>query len=40
MLSAGAHFEVEPHLIAKAPSHDSWMAFFCDSEEDCAGLDV
>ena len=28
----GVHFEAKPHLIAKLESHDLWMAFFRDSE--------
>ena len=30
--SRGARFEGEPHLIAKMPDHDLWMAFGRDSE--------
>src|ERR1700724_1367026 len=26
--SRGGAFEAEPHLIAKMPDHDLWMAFF------------
>ena len=28
----GAHVLGEPHLIAKMPDHELWMAFFRDSE--------
>jgi methylmalonyl-CoA/ethylmalonyl-CoA epimerase len=28
----GVSFESEPHLIARMPDHDLWMAFFRDSE--------
>jgi methylmalonyl-CoA/ethylmalonyl-CoA epimerase len=28
----GVHFEDEPHLIAKMPTHDLWMTFFRDTE--------
>ena len=28
----GVRLEGEPHLIAKMPDHDLWMAFFRDSE--------
>jgi methylmalonyl-CoA/ethylmalonyl-CoA epimerase len=38
MLAAGAHFEDEPHLIARMPTHDLWMAFFHDSEQNLLGL--
>jgi hypothetical protein len=33
MLSSGMRFEDEPHLIASMPTHDLWMAFFRDSEQ-------
>jgi methylmalonyl-CoA/ethylmalonyl-CoA epimerase len=38
MLNCGVRFEGEPHLIAKMPDHDLWMAFFRDSEENLLGL--
>jgi methylmalonyl-CoA/ethylmalonyl-CoA epimerase len=38
MLAGGAHFEDEPHLIAKMPTHDLWMVFFRDSEQNLLGL--
>ncbi len=38
MLSSGVRFEDEPHLIAKMPDHDLWMAFFRDSEENLLAL--
>ena len=28
----GVRFEAEPHLVAKLPDHDLWLAFFQDSE--------
>ncbi|MGH7492707.1 MAG: VOC family protein [bacterium] len=31
-------FEGQPHLIAKLPDHDLWMAFFRDSENNFLGL--
>src|SRR5271167_2568351 len=34
----GVHFEDEPHLIAKMPVHDLWMAFFRDTEENLMAL--
>ncbi|HTU40290.1 MAG TPA: VOC family protein [Candidatus Aquilonibacter sp.] len=34
----GVRFEEEPHLIAKMPTHDLWMAFFRDSEENLMAL--
>ena len=35
---AGVSFEDEPHLIAKMPTHDLWMTFFRDSENNLMGL--
>ncbi|MGB8988254.1 MAG: VOC family protein [Candidatus Sulfotelmatobacter sp.] len=35
---SGAHFEDEPHLIAKMPTHDLWMTFFRDSEGNLLAL--
>jgi methylmalonyl-CoA/ethylmalonyl-CoA epimerase len=32
------HFEGEPHLIVKMPTHDLWMAFFRDTEENLMAL--
>jgi methylmalonyl-CoA/ethylmalonyl-CoA epimerase len=34
----GATFHGEPHLVARLPGHDLWMAFFRDSEENVLGL--
>ena len=34
----GVSFEREPHLIARLPSHDLWMAFFRDSENNLFAL--
>lgn len=34
----GVSFEAKPHLIAKMPSHDLWMAFFRDSENNLLAL--
>jgi methylmalonyl-CoA/ethylmalonyl-CoA epimerase len=38
MLGAGAQFEDTPHLIAKMPTHDLWMTFFRDSEQNLLAL--
>ncbi len=35
---AGVTFEDVPHLIAKMPDHDLWMAFLRDSEGNLLGL--
>ena len=34
----GVQFEAKPHLIAKLESHDLWMAFFRDSENNLLAL--
>jgi methylmalonyl-CoA/ethylmalonyl-CoA epimerase len=34
----GVHFEGEPHLIARMPDHELWMAFFTDSEGNTLAL--
>ena len=36
--SRQVEFESEPHLIAKMPGHDLWMAFCRDSESNLVGL--
>jgi methylmalonyl-CoA/ethylmalonyl-CoA epimerase len=38
MKESGVRFEDEPHLIAKMPTHDLWMTFFHDSEENLLAL--
>ena len=38
LVSRGVKFEDKPHLIAKLESHDLWMAFFCDSENNLLAL--
>jgi predicted enzyme related to lactoylglutathione lyase len=34
----GVRFEGEPHLIARMPDHELWMAFFTDSEGNTLAL--
>jgi methylmalonyl-CoA/ethylmalonyl-CoA epimerase len=34
----GVQFEAEPHLIAKLPDHELWMAFFRDPDKNLIGL--
>src|SRR6202046_4156659 len=34
----GVRLEDEPHLIASMPTHDLWMTFFRDSEENLLAL--
>ena len=36
--SKGAPFDDEPHLIAKMPDHELWMAFFRDPDGHLLGL--
>jgi len=31
-------FEAEPHLVAKMPTHDLWMAFFRDPDRNLLAL--
>jgi methylmalonyl-CoA/ethylmalonyl-CoA epimerase len=38
MLTSGVRFEDEPHLIASMPTHDLWMVFFRDSEQNLLAL--
>ncbi|HKN33730.1 MAG TPA: VOC family protein [Terriglobales bacterium] len=38
MQEHGAQFEGQPHLIARMPDHDLWMAFFRDSEQNLLAL--
>lgn len=34
----GVRFEEEPHLIAKLPDHELWMAFFRDPDKNLIAL--
>jgi methylmalonyl-CoA/ethylmalonyl-CoA epimerase len=36
--SRGVGFEAEPHLIAKLPDHELWMAFFRDPDGNLLAL--
>lgn len=36
--SNGVVFEGEPHLIARMPDHELWMAFFRDTEDNLLAL--
>jgi methylmalonyl-CoA/ethylmalonyl-CoA epimerase len=38
LTSRGVTFIDEPHLIAKMPTHELWMTFFRDSEENVLAL--
>jgi catechol 2,3-dioxygenase-like lactoylglutathione lyase family enzyme len=38
MRGRGVEFENAPHLIARLPQHDLWMAFFRDSERNVMAL--
>ncbi len=34
----GVRFERDPHLVAKMPDHDLWLAFFRDPDRNALGL--
>jgi len=34
----GVQFEAKPHLLAKMPDHDLWMAFFLDPDKNLIAL--
>jgi methylmalonyl-CoA/ethylmalonyl-CoA epimerase len=34
----GVQFELEPHMIAKMPDHELWMAFFRDPDKNLVAL--
>jgi len=36
--ASGVRFEDEPHLIARMPTHDLWLTFFRDSEDNFLAL--
>lgn len=36
--SRGVAFEADPHLIAKLPDHELWMAFFRDPDDNLLAL--
>jgi methylmalonyl-CoA/ethylmalonyl-CoA epimerase len=36
--ASGVRFREEPHVIAQMPTHDLWMTFFPDSEENLMAL--
>jgi methylmalonyl-CoA/ethylmalonyl-CoA epimerase len=38
LVARNVKFEAAPHLIAKMPDHELWMAFFHDSEGNLLGL--
>lgn len=38
LVSRGVTFERDPHIIARLPDRDVWMAFFRDSEGNLLGL--
>lgn len=38
LTSRGVAFEGEPHLVAKLPDHDLWMAFFRDPDGNLLAL--
>ena len=38
LVARGATFEKEPHLIAKMPDHELWMAFLRDPDQNVLAL--
>ena len=38
LLARDVRFEGKPHVVARMPNHDLWMAFFRDSEENLLAL--
>ncbi|HEY6968927.1 MAG TPA: VOC family protein [Candidatus Angelobacter sp.] len=38
LTARGVKFEDQPHVVAKLPDHDLWMAFFHDSEGNLLAL--
>lgn len=38
LTAKGVRYEGDPHLIAKMPDHDLWMAFFRDPEDNLMAL--
>lgn len=38
LLGRGVHFKGAPHLVARMPDHELWMAFFDDTEGNTLAL--
>jgi methylmalonyl-CoA/ethylmalonyl-CoA epimerase len=38
LTSAGVYFEQPPHLVARMPDHELWMAFFRDPDSNLLAL--
>ncbi len=38
LLERGVAFDAKPHLVARMPAHDLWLAFFRDSENNLLSL--
>jgi methylmalonyl-CoA/ethylmalonyl-CoA epimerase len=38
LVARGVTFEVAPHIVAKLPDHDLWMAFFRDPDRNLLAL--
>ena len=38
LIARGASFETKPHLVARMPDHELWMAFFRDPDRNLLAL--
>jgi methylmalonyl-CoA/ethylmalonyl-CoA epimerase len=38
LVARGVAFKADPHLVARLPDHELWMAFFDDSEGNTLAL--
>lgn len=38
LTARGVHFTTKPHLVAKLPDHELWMAFFGDGDHNTLAL--
>lgn len=38
LVARGMHFDAEPHMVARMPDHELWLAFGKDSEGNALGL--
>lgn len=38
LVARGMHFDAEPHMVARMPDHELWLAFGRDTEGNALGL--